>query len=56
MPITSIDKSVELEEILCDGSTRASLSLTGEPEISEIPTDIMLVLDRSGSMYGHVKS
>ena len=36
----------------CGGSFQIKLSLTGEPDIVSNPTDIVLILDRSGSMAG----
>ena len=36
----------------CDGSVRVTLALTAAPDILANPTDIALVLDRSGSMSG----
>ena len=36
----------------CDGSLKVTLALSASPDISSNPTDIVLVLDRSGSMAG----
>ena len=36
----------------CDGSLKVTLALTAAPDIISNPTDIALVLDRSGSMAG----
>ena len=33
----------------CDGSVRVTLALTAAPDILTNPTDIALVLDRSGA-------
>jgi uncharacterized protein YegL len=52
MPIIKSNKAVNPTEILSDGFTNVTMSITGGPEISQTPTDIMLVLDRSGSMNG----
>lgn len=46
------DKTVNPTDIQCNGTTTVTLSLTGQTGISGTATDIMLVLDRSGSMSG----
>ena len=46
------DKTLSDTDIACDGSTTVTLTLTGETGIAGEPEDIMLVLDRSGSMGG----
>ena len=43
---------INLDRIDCDGSLRVTLALTAAPDIITNPTDIALVLDRSGSMAG----
>lgn len=52
MGITSSNKVVDREQIGCDGVLKVTLALTAAPDIIENPTDIVLVLDRSGSMTG----
>ena len=52
MGITFSDKQISEDRIDCDGSLRVTLSLTGAPDITENPADIVLALDRSGSMTG----
>lgn len=52
MGITNSNKVINLERIDCDGSLRVTLALTAAPDIITNPTDIALVLDRSGSMTG----
>lgn len=52
MGITSSNKVVDRSEIQCDGQLKVTLALTASPDIIENPTDIVLVLDRSGSMAG----
>ena len=52
MGITSSNKVVGRSEIQCDGQLKVTLALTASPDIIENPTDIVLVLDRSGSMAG----
>lgn len=41
-----------MEQIDCDGALKVTLALTAAPDIVSNPTDIVLVLDRSGSMTG----
>lgn len=52
MGITNSNKVIDLDSIGCDGSLRVILALTAAPDIISNPTDIVLVLDRSGSMAG----
>lgn len=52
MGITSSNKVVDRAQIGCDGEFKVTLALTAAPDIIENPTDIVLVLDRSGSMAG----
>lgn len=52
MGITNSNKLVSADRIDCDGSLRVTLALTAAPDIVTNPTDIALVLDRSGSMTG----
>lgn len=52
MGITNSNKEVSAARIDCGGSFRVRLSLTAEPDIVTNPTDIVLILDRSGSMAG----
>lgn len=52
MGLTSSNKLVNVREIDCDGTVRVTLALTAAPDIIANPTDIALVLDRSGSMTG----
>ena len=52
MGITFSNKQISENRIDCDGSLRVTLSLTGAPDITENPADIVLALDRSGSMTG----
>ena len=52
MGITNSNKVIDVERIDCDGSLRVRLALTAAPDIISNPTDIALVLDRSGSMAG----
>lgn len=52
MGITYSNKELSTDSISCGGSFKIKLSLTAEPDISENPTDIVLILDRSGSMRG----
>lgn len=52
MGITASNKTLSADTISCGGSFQVQLSLTAEPNILTSPTDIVLVLDRSGSMAG----
>ncbi|HIT25408.1 MAG TPA: hypothetical protein IAC27_05150 [Candidatus Enterenecus avicola] len=52
MGITSSNKVVDRSEIGCDGVFQVTLALAAAPDIIENPTDMVLVLDRSGSMAG----
>lgn len=52
MGITSSNKVVDRSEVSCDGEFQVTLALTAAPDIIENPTDIVLVLDCSGSMSG----
>lgn len=53
MGITSSNKVVSASRIDCDGTLKVTLALTAAPDILTNPTDIALVLDRSGSMAGN---
>ena len=53
MGIISSNKSIgNITEIDCQGVLNVSLGITAAPDIISNPTDIVLVLDRSGSMLG----
>ena len=52
MGVTNSNKVISTDRIDCDGSLRVTLALTAAPDIISNPTDIVLVLDRSGSMTG----
>ncbi len=52
MGITNSNKELSVSEIGCGGSFNVKLSLTAQPDIVSNPTDIVLILDRSGSMAG----
>lgn len=52
MGIIHSSKYADAAQIDCSGTFHVTLSLTAEPDISANPTDIVLVLDRSGSMEG----
>ena len=52
MGITNSNKQISVNQIDCDGELRVTLALSAAPDISSNPTDIVLVLDRSGSMTG----
>lgn len=52
MGVTNSNKVINTDQIACDGSLRVTLALTAAPDIVSNPTDIVMVLDRSGSMVG----
>lgn len=52
MGVTNSNKVIDTSRISCDGTLRVTLALTAAPDIISNPTDIVLVLDRSGSMAG----
>lgn len=52
MGITSSNKEINVSQIDCGGSFKIKLSLSAAPDIVSHPTDIVLILDRSGSMTG----
>ena len=52
MGVTNSNKVIDTDRIGCDGTLRVTLALTAAPDIISNPTDIVLVLDRSGSMAG----
>ena len=52
MGVTNSNKVINTQRIPCDGTLRVTLALTAAPDIASNPTDIVLVLDRSGSMAG----
>ena len=52
MGVTNSNKVISADRIDCDGTLRVTLTLTAAPDILTNPTDIVLVLDRSGSMTG----
>lgn len=52
MGVTNANKVISTNQIDCSGSLRVTLALTAAPDIVSNPTDIVLALDRSGSMSG----
>ena len=50
MGITKSTKELNASSVPCGGSFQVTLALTAEPDIVSNPTDIVLILDRSGSM------
>lgn len=52
MGVTNSNKQISVDHIDCDGTLKVTLALTATPDITENPADIVLVLDRSGSMSG----
>lgn len=52
MGVTNSNKVIDRDRISCDGTLKVTLAVTAAPDIVSNPTDIVLVLDRSGSMAG----
>lgn len=52
MGITNSNKEINLTQIECGGNFNVTLALTAEPDITNNPVDIVLILDRSRSMAG----
>lgn len=52
MGVTNSNKELNVTRIDCGDSFKIKLSLTAAPDIISNPTDIVLILDRSGSMAG----
>lgn len=52
MGITYSNKEINTDSISCGGSFMVTMSLTAAPDIVSNPADIVLILDRSGSMAG----
>ena len=50
MGITSSTKELNVTTVPCGGTFNVTLALTAAPDIVSNPTDIVLILDRSGSM------
>lgn len=53
MGITLSNKELSESSVNCGGYFNVKLTLTAEPSIQNNPTDIVLILDRSGSMAGN---
>lgn len=52
MGVTNSNKVADTAAICCGDSFKVTLALTAAPDIVTNPTDIVLVLDRSGSLSG----
>lgn len=52
MGITSSNRQISVNQINCDGSLKVTMALSAAPDILSNPTDIVLILDKSGSMAG----
>lgn len=52
MGVVNSNKEINKSIIDCGGTFNIKLSMTATPDIESNPTDIVLVLDRSGSMSG----
>lgn len=52
MGVLNANKKIDVSQIDCDGTLRVTLAFSAAPDITSNPTDLVLVLDRSGSMTG----
>ncbi len=52
MGIIYTNKEVNRSSIDCDGTFQVHLALAAEPDLQSNPADIVMILDRSGSMTG----
>lgn len=52
MGVNFANKTISTDHISCNDTFQITLALTASPDIISDPVDIMLVLDRSGSMAG----
>ncbi len=52
MGLNTSNKTISASRIDCSGSLKVTLALSASPDISSNPVDIVLILDRSGSMAG----
>lgn len=52
MGLNNSNKSISTNRIDCSGSFKVTLALSASPDITDHPADIVLILDRSGSMAG----
>lgn len=52
MGIINTNKQIDTVRIDCNGMLKVTLALNASPDISSNPADIVLILDRSGSMAG----
>ena len=52
MGIISATKTTDLDILNCEDLLKVTLGLVAAPDIASNPTDIVLTLDRSGSMMG----
>lgn len=52
MGITTTYKKIDKSQILCDDTLKVSIGLSASPDIISNPSDIILILDKSGSMQG----
>ena len=52
MGVTNSNKLTDVSSIQCNGNFNVTLALSASPDIVNSPTDILLMLDKSGSMAG----
>ena len=52
MGVTNSNKLTDVSSIQCNGNFNVTLALSASPDIVNSPTDIVLMLDKSGNMAG----
>ena len=52
MSLEFTNKTINVDKISCNGVVQVTLEIGALPSITENPTDIVLILDKSGSMQG----
>ena len=52
MSVSNANKTVSPGVLDCTGRTTVTLSFDAEPELKTVPADLVLIMDRSGSMRG----
>ena len=52
MPVTNPGKTIDAAALACTGTARMTLSFDAAPALGTEPADIVLIVDRSGSMGG----
>lgn len=52
MSLEFTNKTINVNKITCDGTVKVTLEIGALPDILKNPTDMVLILDKSGSMEG----